>query len=174
MAAAAASTTVLANKYKLGHRWSLYIHLQNSEDWSFESYHRVASEIDSVEKAIMIADEIDFELIKRTIMFVMKEDIKPMWEDKANASGGGFSFKVHNKYVEQVWRKLFYIMVGASLSTKPDVGDIINGISVSPKKSFCIIKVWMKTCKYVNPDIFVDVTDLDKSGCLFKKHGASF
>ena len=39
----------------------------------------------------------------------MRENIKPMWEDIDNQNGGGFSFKVHNKNIEQVWKKLFLL-----------------------------------------------------------------
>lgn len=161
------------NGNKLDSKWSFYIHLHNVSDWSFESYHKIM-EMNTVEDAILINDKIDFELIKKTILFVMKGNIKPMWEDESNKGGGGFSFKVHNKLVEHVWKKIYYRLIGNSLTTNPQVSQNICGISLSPKKSFCIIKIWMKDCKYVNPDIFVPIEDVTKSDCLFKKHLADF
>jgi hypothetical protein len=157
----------------LDSKWSFYIHLHNVNDWSFESYHKIM-EMNTVEDAILVNDRIDFELIKKTILFVMKENIKPMWEDPNNKNGGGFSFKVHNKCAEQVWKKVYYRLIGNSLTTNPQVSKNICGISLSPKKSFCIIKIWMKDCKYINPDIFVNIDDLPKNECLFKKHMAEF
>ena len=152
------------NEYKLKHNWNFYIHLQNIDDWSFSSYHKILT-VDSIEKAILINEEINIEFIKKTIMFVMKENIKPMWEDPENINGGGFSFKVHNKHVEFVWKKLLVMLVGNSLSK-----ESINGISISPKKSFCIIKIWMKDCKNINPNILANIEYMDSSNCLFKKH----
>lgn len=154
-------------------KWSLYIHLHNVSDWNFESYHKIM-EMNTVEEAILLNDKIDFELIKKTIIFVMNDNIKPMWEDENNKSGGGFSFKVHNKIVEQVWKKIYYRLIGNTLVKDPKLSGNICGISLSPKKSFCIIKIWMKDCKFVNPDIFVTIDDVSKSDCLFKKHYSDF
>ena len=154
------------NEYKFTNSWNFYIHLQNVDDWSFSSYHNILS-INTPEQAILLNDEINFDLIKKTMLFVMKDNIKPMWEDPLNKNGGGFSFKVHNKYIEGVWKKLFFMLMGGSLSNKQ-----INGISLSPKKSFCIVKVWMKDCNFMNPDILTNIEHMDKTGCIFKKHVA--
>ena len=154
----------IVNEYKLSNKWNFYIHLQDVEEWDFSSYHNIQT-IDNVGQAILLSDEINFDLIKKTMIFIMKNDIKPMWEDAENKQGGGFSFKVHNKNIEYVWKKLFFMLLGGSLSNKP-----INGISLSPKKSFCIIKVWMKDCSYMNPDILANIENMDKTGCIFKKH----
>lgn len=154
------------NEYKFTSSWNFYIHLQNVDDWSFSSYHNIHS-LTTPEQAILLNEEINFELMKKTMLFVMKDNIKPMWEDNLNKNGGGFSFKVHNKHIEQVWKKLFFMLLGGSLSSKP-----INGISLSPKKSFCIIKVWMKDCSFMNPDILANIEHMDKTGCIFKKHVA--
>jgi translation initiation factor 4E len=167
------SAAAAVKYHPLADTWNMYFHQQNTEDWSFESYYPVAM-LRNVESSILTLDEVNFELIKRTIMFVMKGNIKPMWEDPANEKGGGFSFKVHNKNVETVWRKLFYRLLGNSLAVNPTISSQINGISLSPKKAFCIIKIWMKSCQHINPNIFHDIEDLDKAGCLFKKHGNDF
>jgi hypothetical protein len=154
------------NEYKLSNKWNFYIHLQDVEEWDFSSYHNIQT-IDNVEQAILLSDEINFDLIKKTMIFIMKNDIKPMWEDPENKQGGGFSFKVHNKNIEYVWKKLFFLLIGNTLSKEH---DSITGISISPKKSFCIVKVWMKDCKHINPIILANIEYMDKVGCLFKKH----
>jgi len=155
------------NEYRLKTQWAFYIHLQNDDDWSYSSYHKIM-DIKYAEEAILLNEEIPFDLIKKTMLFIMKTGIKPMWEDEQNQDGGGFSFKVHNKNIEYVWKKLFFLLIGQSLSLSTN--DDINGISLSPKKSFCIIKIWMKNCKTINPSIFKDIEYMDKNGCIFKKH----
>ena len=156
----------IVNEYKLSNSWNFYIHLHNVEDWSFASYHKIQT-LTSVEQAILLNEEINFDLIKKTMIFIMKDNIKPMWEDAENKDGGGFSFKVHNKNIEFVWKKIFFMLIGNTLSKEP-----INGISISPKKSFCIVKVWMKDCKFLNPSILANIEYMDKVGCIFKKHVA--
>jgi len=50
------------------------------------------------------------------------------------------------------------------------MGKIINGITISPKRSFCIVKVWLKNCKIQNPQKLTEVPGLSPAGCLFKRH----
>jgi hypothetical protein len=46
----------------------------------------------------------------------------------------------------------------------------INGIKISPKKNFCIIKVWKTNCDCQNPEVLNEVKGISTYGCLFKKH----
>jgi hypothetical protein len=100
----------------------------------------------------------------------MRKDIDPMWEHPSNREGGCFSYKVTNKNVSQVWKKLSYLLVGETLTNNHRVGKIINGITISPKRSFCIIKVWLKNCKIQNPEKLTKIDGLSSQGCIFKRH----
>ena len=46
----------------------------------------------------------------------------------------------------------------------------ITGITISPKKSFCIIKIWMIDCTEQNVRKIREIPNLSSNGCLFKKH----
>ena len=70
----------------------------------------------------------------------MKDKIKPMWEDENNKKGGGFSFKIHNKNVEYVWKRLFYALVGGTITTNKKVYDNITGIAFLLKSPFVLLK----------------------------------
>ena len=78
--------------------WNYFLHLHDNKDWTIKSYINMI-QIDNVETAILLNDEIHYDLIKKSMMFLMKEDIKPMWEDVYNKDGGCFSFNwlYHNK-----------------------------------------------------------------------------
>jgi hypothetical protein len=105
------------------------------------------------------------------MLFMMKEGIKPTWEDPKNRNGGCFSYKVSNKYVYKVWKDLTYVVVGGTISKQQPFVNCVTGITISPKKSFCIIKIWMADCNHQNPAIVTpDVKGLQPQGCLFKKH----
>ena len=54
------------NEYKVSNNWNFYIHLQNEEDWSFASYHKIAT-ISFVEQAILLNEEINIDFIKFTV-----------------------------------------------------------------------------------------------------------
>jgi hypothetical protein len=155
--------------HALQDEWHFYLHLHNNNDWTINSYINMIS-FDTVEDAILLNDEINYDLIKKTMIFFMKKDIQPMWEDKHNKNGGCFSFKVSNKHIESVWSNVFYNVIGKSISKNNDVYDGINGITLSPKKNFCILKLWMKDCSIKDPSVFIDIDGFSKEGCLFKKH----
>ena len=42
------------------------------------------------------------------------------------------------------------------------------------KKNFCIIKVWLKGCKLQDPSVLIEIPNLSKQGCLFKKHAPEY
>ena len=61
-------------------------------------------------------------------------------------------------------------MAGETLSNNHKLSGVINGITISPKRSFCIVKIWMKNCSIQNPSKLTDIPGLSVQGCIFKKH----
>jgi|TARA_Y100000816_G_scaffold290501_1_gene279342 hypothetical protein len=153
----------------LQNKWTFYLHLHDTREWNLESYKKILR-FNSVENAILLNDEIHYDLIKKSMMFLMKEDIKPMWEDVHNQQGGCFSFKVLNKDIEQVWKHVYFSVIGNTITKRKVDHSKINGITLSPKKKFCILKIWMKDCALKDPSIFIAIPNLSNEGCLFKKH----
>ena len=84
------------SEYKnLYDKWTLYAHLPHDTDWSIDSY-KVISTITSVEQAIAIYKNIPDKMSQNCMMFLMRNNIKPIWEDVNNRKGGSFSYKVSN------------------------------------------------------------------------------
>ena len=80
-----------------------------------------------------------------------------------------------NKNVYQIWSELSYALVGNTLSANVPFTEGVTGITISPKKHFCIIKIWMTNCENQNPAIITtEVNGLVSQGCLFKKHSPEF
>ena len=46
----------------------------------------------------------------------------------------------------------------------------INGITISPKKNFCIIKIWLNTCEYQDLKGLNESLDLQNETFIFKKN----
>jgi hypothetical protein len=153
--------------------WTFYLHLHDNREWNLESYKKIIS-FYRAEDAILLNDEIHYDLIKKSMMFLMKEDIHPMWEDPKNKDGGCFSFKVSNRDIETVWKHVYFHILGSSIMKNKENIQYINGITLSPKKKFCILKIWMNNCHLKDPNIFIDIPDLSREGCLFKKHCPEF
>jgi hypothetical protein len=131
-------------------------------------------EIDTAEKVIALNENLTENIVKNCMLFVMREGITPMWEDPRNRNGGCFSYKVINKSVPEVWKNLFYLICGEALCEDNEKMKHLNGITISPKKNFCIIKIWLDTSEFQDPNIIVPISNLSKQGCLFKKHEPEF
>ena len=150
--------------------WTIWAHLPHDTDWSIKSYIPI-SNMATVEETLAVTETLPPILVENCMLFVMKTGIKPIWEDPKNRDGGCFSYKVLNKNVYKVWKDLTYAVVGGSISSQPGFVNCVTGITISPKKNFCIIKIWMTDCKNQNPAIVTsDVKGLTPQGCIFKKH----
>jgi hypothetical protein len=162
------------NIHKLFVNWSLYYHLPNDKNWNLSSYKPILENIDSVEQLIAVNEGLTDNIVKHCMLFVMRVGITPMWEDKKNRNGGCFSYKVVNKSVPIVWRELMYLLCGNSLTINQKHMNFINGITISPKRGFCIVKIWLADCSIQDPSIIVQIPLLSKMGCLFKSHTPEF
>ena len=154
------------NYHMCKNKWTLYSHLPHDTDWSLKSYQNIAK-IECIEQLISIFQVIPDTMIKNCMLFVMKNDITPLWEDDNNRDGGCFSYKIANNDVPNVWKNLCYLLVGETLSKKK---ANITGITISPKKNFCIVKIWLGDCENQNPKDINYFSGIDSNGCLFKKH----
>lgn len=168
------SDTILATNtetyHPLSSKWCLWAHLPHDTDWSLSSYKNIHT-LTNVESTIAVTESMPENLVKNCMLFVMREGIKPTWEDPSNREGGCFSYKVTNKYVYNVWKELTYVLVGNSISEDKKFVANVNGITISPKKNFCIVKIWMSNCDNQDPSIITrDIHNLNPSGSIFKKH----
>tara|TARA_B100001287_G_scaffold258976_1_gene245783 strand:- start:197 stop:730 length:534 start_codon:yes stop_codon:yes gene_type:complete len=153
---------------RLKSKWVLWAHFPHDTDWSVASYKKVA-EFETVESVIAVTQSLPEKLVKNCMLFLMKEGIQPIWEDPMNRDGGCFSFKTHNKDVWTAWNNLTYAVTGESVTSDEGLLKAVNGITISPKKNFCIIKLWLRNCMYQNPRLVIPLDGLDARGCIFKK-----
>tara|TARA_Y100000996_G_scaffold400247_1_gene370054 strand:- start:245 stop:754 length:510 start_codon:yes stop_codon:yes gene_type:complete len=154
-------------------KWVLYAHLPHDTDWSIKSYKKIMT-VTTIQEMIALYTALPEELVKNCMLFIMREGITPRWEDEKNRDGGCFSFKVPNKLVSVVWKNMSYSLVGETLSSQSRYRKIINGITISPKRAFCIIKIWMSDCSCQTTSILTNIPGLTKQGCIFKKHNPEY
>ena len=154
-------------------KWVLWAHLPHDTDWSLGSYKNIMC-IKFVEEMVSLYSCLPEALVKNCMLFLMRKGITPMWEDKENMNGGCFSYKVNNNNVPEVWRSLSYILTGETISVDPKFISKVTGITISPKKLFCIVKIWMSSCEYQDPTKIRSCTGLSSQGCIFKRHKLQF
>ena len=149
-------------------KWDLYYHLPHDKNWDLASYKIIASKIETMETVIALNETIPESIVKYTMIFIMREGITPQWEDPKNRTGGAFSFKVINRQVHEVWKSLFNALCGETLFENKEINPHVNGITVSPKKNFCIVKIWLNSCKYQDPSSIINIPNIQKQG--FRHH----
>ena len=167
------SSSEQESQHLLSDKWVLWAHLPHDTDWTLKSYINIV-EFDTVEKVIAVINTIPPTMIKNCMLFVMKKGINPTWEDPKNCKGGCFSFKIMNKQVCQVWNDLLKVVTGNTISVDKTFVRNVNGITISPKKAFCIMKIWMSGTDKQNPKVIVPINGLNSHGCLFKKHNPEY
>lgn len=154
---------------KLANTYNLYYHLPNDKSWDISSY-KIINSVSTIEELISLNENLPKNIIKYCMLFIMKEGIAPMWEDPQNKIGGCFSYKVYNKYVVEIWKQMVYAFCGESLMKNKENMKYVNGLTISPKKNFCILKIWIKNMKLQNPEDVISIDNLSKMGVLFKAH----
>jgi translation initiation factor 4E len=143
--------------------FTLYAHLPHDTDWSINSYKKIYT-MNTLDELINIYNYISDDIIKNCMLFIMKNNIKPMWEDNNNKHGGSFSYRVDNNIIVDKWKLISYLFFTNNLISN----TIINGITISPKKNFNVLKIWVANCN--NKDISTINTIVNIPGGIFKKH----
>ena len=167
--ASSAATKPSQSFHQLVDTWTAYAHLPHDTDWTLNSYKTLLS-TKQLEEFIAFNEMLPDVVISKCMLFIMKNDVKPIWEDQYNKNGGCFSYKVSNTNVPQIWKKISYQLIGNNL-LRPDCPkrNNINGITISPKKNFCIIKIWFADCSNKDPETIDYFKGVDAHGCLFKR-----
>ena len=152
-------------------KWVLWYHLNNDTNWNLDSYRQLASIANKEKLTFIFNNYINEETLVKSTLFFMKDAINPIWEDKNNINGGSFSLKVPNKLIYETWKTILYKGIDGSLFTNTETTNTVTGISLSPKKYYCIIKVWVSTCNDTNVNhLNLQDTKITNDVCIFKKH----
>ena len=140
-------------KLKLQNKWSLWHHELFDNDWSIESYKKLYT-FDNIAEFWLLYN--NFISLHNGMFFLMKNDILPIYEDKNNINGGYWSIKILNNEILKIWLDLSIELIRGNL----DKNNIISGITLSYKKKFYIIKIWINNKKY-NKLSYLDLNNIN-------------
>lgn len=130
----------------LNDRWCLYFHDPYDEKWDVTSYKELHS-ISTAQELVNLCAAFR-NLWSRGMFFLMREHIGPMWEDENNKDGGCLSYKIMKSDVPDAWFQLACKVLGETIvdaNRRVDDFDKVCGISISPKKNYCILRIWIST-----------------------------
>tara|TARA_B100000767_G_scaffold275178_1_gene310844 strand:+ start:8407 stop:8898 length:492 start_codon:yes stop_codon:yes gene_type:complete len=155
----------------LNSEWTLWYHKSNNSDWSFESYINIST-FKSIEEFGILYNNLKSTHVQNSMLFLMRDDIKPLWESPKNKNGGYISFKIFKKDIYESWNELSYLLIGENILKNKDDYRCINGISISPKKTFSIIKIWMADNNNTIESKFNKIKNFKFKEAIYKKHSS--
>lgn len=118
--------------------WTVWEHDNNSTDWKETGYVPIGT-IKTIKEFWNLLN--NFHTLKHTSysFFIMREDIKPIWEDPKNKNGGICSFRIDGQSGMELFTTLSLMIVNNTLTENINT---INGISFSIKNNWCLVKIW--------------------------------
>ena len=148
--------------------WVLWFHSINDSKWDKSSYKELFKLKDLCDVYVVI-DVFKQNHYQNGMFFLMKKGIFPNWEDPNNRLGGCLSFKISSSNVINEWNNLYLNCILENLLSENN--DKINGISISPKKEFNILKLWFsETIDYKKEFVEKENTEITLSNSIYKKH----
>ena len=152
----------------LKEEWVLWFHSINDSNWNKSSYKKLFILRDLYDVKIII-DTFKQNHYQNGMFFLMKDGIFPNWEDPNNRVGGCLSFKISSINVISEWNDIFLNCVLENLLKNDN--DKINGLSISPKKEFNILKLWFsENIEYKTKFIEKENSEINLSNSIYKKH----
>eukprot|EP00873_Tetraselmis_striata_P026987 jgi/Tetstr1/447251/TSEL_034688.t1 len=127
--------------------WKFYFHDPNDNNWLHESY-RLVTQISSANELNGIHHSLK-DVVHNGMFFLMREHVFPAWDDPCNISGGCVCLKIQKTMVEKFWHAVCANLLGETLVKEAyrDTECVVNGVSISPKNFFCIVKIWLSNDK---------------------------
>jgi hypothetical protein len=137
----------MGNSKFLNSSWTVWVHSVECTKWTEDSYEFIFT-IDSIGSFWRFFDNFHKLNKSKYHFFIMRDKIKPVWEDNYNRNGGICSYKanLHNKNNKDddgsaiMISMCLLILNETFIKQTPD--NKINGISYSLKNMNCIIKIW--------------------------------
>jgi hypothetical protein len=135
--------------------WNLYFHDPYDLNWNNSSYIRLTS-ISSVDDFWQHHNCLKNNL-QKGMFFIMRDGIFPSWDASPNINGGCLSIKILKENLADFWEDMIIKLLGETLVKEQNRNNFwssVNGLSTSPKKHFCIIKIWLKDKNIIAKDCF--------------------
>ncbi len=135
--------------------WALYFHSPEETKWTLNTFISLGS-MKTWREFWGVIEALKQDSLADGMFFMMRDPSPPLWESHQNIRGGCYSFRCQKKEAADVY--LNHIIAAALGSISGHSDNRINGISISPKRGFNIIKIWNTDAQKFN-----NVSDIDTS-----------
>ncbi len=147
----------------------MYYHEPEDPSWTAESYKRLAM-VSSWEGLGAVLRELGPHKTTNGLLRIMRGDTSPLWENKVNIRGGSYCLKIPRRSAIEVFTR--YVAAAATTTCAKDPANEIVGVTISPKKGFCIIKIWNLNAKAFGApaDLQLLHEDVRESEIIYRPH----
>jgi len=119
--------------------WTLWYHSPKENKWTPSTYQQVAT-VRTWTDYWTLMDALGDETLLNGFFFMMRDPAPPLWENKLNIRGGGYSMRIGRKDAADMFHKYIIGIMTNTVATND--GNKLMGVTISPKRGFNVINVW--------------------------------
>jgi hypothetical protein len=118
--------------------WTLYFHSYEENKWTLNTFVSLGP-MKTWFQFWAIIKTLKTELLSEGMFFMMRDPCPPLWESHHHIRGGCYSFRCQRYNASEIY---IQYMIAAMCNVLSDSSNTINGLSISNKRGFNVIKVW--------------------------------
>jgi len=119
--------------------WTLYFHSPEETKWTLNTFVNVGT-MKTWYQFWSIMELLKVESLSEGMFFMMHDPSPPLWESHHHIRGGCYSFRCPKKDAADVF--VTYMIAAMINGATTSAENTVNGLSISPKRGFNIVKVW--------------------------------
>jgi hypothetical protein len=118
--------------------WTLYFHSPDETKWTLNTFISLGV-MKTWRDFWTVMDGLQIEHLSNGMFFMMRDPSPPLWESHHHIRGGCYSFRCQSTDAPDIYVNH---IIAVMLDHLTDPANQINGLSISPKRGFNIIKAW--------------------------------
>jgi hypothetical protein len=149
--------------------WVLYHHPMAEKKWTLSTFQKVAT-MATWREFWAVIEALRSSSLGESMFFLMREKVDPLYENSQNIRGGSYSLRISKDQAGECF--LVYAIAMMMNDATTDASNVINGMSISPKRGFSILKIWNIDCiKYKDPaELKIHWDGLHPTDVLYTPH----
>lgn len=162
---------VMAQSYTLNSEfpsgtWTLYFHSPEESKWTLNTFVSLGS-MKTWKDFWTVMDALGAEPFSDGMFFLMRDPIPPLWENHQNIRGGYYSFRCQKRDATESYVNYMIAAIMGQLTTLDT--NKINGLSISPKRGFNIVKIWNQSSVQFNKpsELVYGVSNVAESDVIY-------
>ena len=144
--------------------WTIYFHSPEETKWTLNTFINLGS-MKTWHQFWSIMEVLKTESFSEGMFFLMRDPSPPLWESHHHIRGGCYSFRCQKKDAADIY--ITYV-IASMLNVVSSPENRINGLSISPKRGFNIIKVWNADAqKFSQPSNLHSISNIRESEIIY-------